>query len=164
MTTDRKASCVVPRYRAEFALRRPSFRARKLPAIVLGITVGITSFAAVAGSFTLETGQSPQTVSKAVASERTPRSVIETRFVIVPTPAADNVAKRRPQAQDACDDLAFRFLNSQRCSDSPGKHIALTHRAAIVVIAHSGAPSADLDQSQACEAGLPDSREHCRLD
>jgi hypothetical protein len=161
MSTVRKAlasPCAVPRNRAEFGARRPSSRVRKLSALVLGLTIGTASFAALAGSFTLEAGQPPQ----AASNQRTPRTIIETRFVVAPS--AGNARKLPPQAEDVCDDLTFRFLNSEKCSDSRGKHGAPPRRAPTVVIAHSGAPSLALNQSQVCDAGSRVSPGHCKFD
>lgn len=152
----------IPRYRAEFGAQRRSVR--KLPAVIFGIAIGTASCAAIAGSFTLETGQPPQKAARAAAAERTPRSAIETRFLIVSAPAASTARKRSVQAEDACDDLAFRFLNSERCADGRGKHLAPPRRAATVVIAHSGTPSLDVNQSRACDAGLDERGGHCRFD
>jgi hypothetical protein len=152
----------VPRYRAEFGALRPAARVSNLAAVVLGIAIGSISCAAIAGSLTLETGQ-PQRIA---ATAPTPRSVIETRFFIVTAPAAADAMKHSLQTADACDDLAFRFLNPEKCTDSRGRHMAVAQpsRAATVVVAHSGAPSPDLNQNYACEVALRDSREHCRLD
>ena len=160
MPTGRKAfanPCAIPRYRAEFGARRPS--AGKLPAVLLGLAVGITSCTAIAGSLRLEA--QPQRIA---TTQPTPRSIIDSRFFIVPAPAIDSAGQRPGPAADACDDLAFRFLNAERCSDARGRHVAQTARSATVVVAHSGAGSPDLNQSLACDAGLRDSREHCSLD
>jgi hypothetical protein len=161
MNTVRKAlvsPCAVPRYRGELRARPPSSRMSKLPAMILGLTVVTASCAAIAGSFTLETGELPQ----AASTLRTPRTIIETRFLIAP--AAGNVRKLPPQAEDVCDDLAFRFLNSEKCADSRGKHGAPPRRAPTVVTAHSGTPSLALNQSRACDTGLNESGGHCGFD
>ena len=163
MTTGRKAlanPCAVPRYRGEFRARRLTLGARKLPAAILSLAVGITSCAAVAGSFTLEAGQ-PQQIA---GNERMPRSIIETRFRIVAALPADSARQRSPPAAYACDDLAFRFLNTEKCSDARGKHMVQPRRAPAVIMAHSGPLSPDFDQSQACGTRLTNSLEHCRLD
>lgn len=160
MSTGRKAFSnprAIPRYRGEFGAWRPS--TGKLPAVLLGLAVGITGCAAIAGSLPLET--QPQQI---VAPAPTPRSIIEARFFIAAAPAIDSARQRPSQAADTCDDLAFRFLNTERCTDAHSKHVAQTGRAATVVIAHSGAASPDLSQSQVCEAGLKDRRQHCTLD
>jgi len=133
------------RYEAAFGARPASAARRRLGAILVCLTVGIACFGTSVTSFTLERGHRPQADART-----TPQFVIDNAFLAL-RPASASAHERQTQTADACDDMAYRFLNADRCS-VPAPHVKRTpaHSKVSAMPARPAAQAADAPKSRKC--------------